>query len=724
MWLELTAGLLAGSTIACAAGWLRVRRHLAAFRNDQKQLEESWRVLDEERKILSLVANGAALKEVLDALTVAIERMAPGCLCSILLLDDERRHLLLGSAPSLPAPFVQAVDGLEIGPAVGSCGSAAFHNETVIVEDIATDYRWADARDFVMSFGLRACWSVPIRDSQRKALGTFAMYHRRPAAPRPSELHLVEAGAHLAGNAIERLGAEQRLRDNAERMALAEKAATFGIWELDLASGNMAISEGLAQLLGVAGGPARLTAEQADTIVYPDDREAVRVAFEQAIASREKYQAEFRVLLPNGSVRWVRSQGRVELADNRPTRVTGALIDITEQRETLLRLERAREAAESAVKAKSAFLANMSHEIRTPMNGIIGSVTLLVDGGVTDAQQEYVRIIQACGKSLTQLVDDILDLSKIEAGKLTLEQTPFRLDTLITDALAVVAPAAGARGLELRQTVGTNLPEALVGDPQRLRQVVLNLLSNAVKFTEHGHVEIRVAAAGVDADAVQLEFLVRDTGIGIPAAVQQSILEPFSQGDNSTTRRFGGTGLGLAICRRLVDLMGGRLEIESEPGRGSTFRFTAPFAVTAASAVSSESSQQLIRASTHPLRILLAEDNTVNQFVASRLLERMGHDVDIVTDGRQAVTAVERDDYDLVLMDCQMPNMDGYAATRAIRSLRRGRTLPIVAMTASAMAEERQRCLDAGMDDYLAKPVSVERLYQLLENLPARVLQG
>jgi PAS domain S-box-containing protein len=718
VWLELIAGSFAVSTMTCAAGWLRARRRLAEGRKDQKQLEESWRVLDEERRILELVAKGAALKEVLDALTVAIERMAPGCLCSILLLDDDRRHLLLGSAPTLPADFVKGVHGLEIGPDVGSCGSAAFRNETVIVEDIATDHRWAAAKDWVMSFGLRACWSVPVRDSERNVLGTFAMYHRHPATPRPLELHLVEAGAHLAGNAIERLRAEQRLRENAERMALAEKAAMFGIWELDLATDTLTISEGLALMLGIADGPVRLSADQVNAMIHPDDRETVRVALEQAIAGREKYEAEFRILTPDGSVRWERSQGRVELAGDQPKKLIGALIDITEQRETLMRLERAREAAETAVKAKSAFLANMSHEIRTPMNGIIGSITLLVDGGVTEEQQEYIGTIKTCSESLLQLVNDILDLSKIEAGKLTLEQTPFDLETLMKDALAVVAPAARAQGLDLRQTLDKDLPGALVGDPQRLRQVLLNLLSNAVKFTEHGHVEVRVLATGRSSDAVQLEFSVEDTGIGIPAEVQQSVLEPFTQGDNSTTRRFGGTGLGLAICSRLIDLMGGRLELRSEPGQGSTFRFTAGFAVAAVAGVLPGSSQGSIRPSTRRLRILLAEDNAVNQFIASRLLERMGHHVDVVADGRQAVTAVERADYDVVLMDCQMPNMDGYAATRAIRSLNRGRAVPIIAMTANAMAEERQRCLDAGMDDYLAKPVSAEQLYDALEGLP------
>ena len=721
MWLELTAGAFAVSTLACAVGWLLARRRLAAGRKDQKQLEESWQVLDEERRILELVAKGAALKEVLDALTVAIERMAPGCLCSILLLDDERRHLLLGSAPSLPDAFVKGIDGLEIGPNVGSCGSAAFGNETVIAEDIASDPHWAAVTelDWVMSFDLRACWSVPIRDSQRNVLGTFAMYHRRPTAPRPFEVHLVEAGAQLAGNAIERLRAEQRLRQNADRMALAEKAATFGIWEMDLPGDSLTISEGLALLLGLAGVPARLTEEQFNRMIHPDDRKMVRAALEQATAGGEPYQAEFRILLPDGSIRWVRSQGRVEIAESQPTRLTGALIDITRQRETLMRLERAREAAESAVKAKSAFLANMSHEIRTPMNGIIGCVTLLLDGGVTNEQKEYIETIRSCGDSLLQLVNDILDLSKIEAGKLTLEQTPFHLKTLIKEALAVVAPAARERGLALWETVDKDLPEALVGDPQRLRQVLLNLLSNAVKFTESGHIEVSVVATSQSSDTVRLEFSVRDTGIGIPADIQESVLEPFTQGDSSTTRRFGGTGLGLAICRRLVELMDGRLELQSEPGRGSTFRFTADFAVAVAASVLPRSSDDPIRTSTHRLRILLAEDNAVNQLIASRLLERMGHDVDVVADGRHAVTAVERADYDLVLMDCQMPHMDGYAATRAIRSLGRGRALPIVAMTANAMGDERQRCLDAGMDDYLAKPFSMDCLYQLLEGLPA-----
>jgi CheY-like chemotaxis protein/anti-sigma regulatory factor (Ser/Thr protein kinase) len=282
----------------------------------------------------------------------------------------------------------------------------------------------------------------------------------------------------------------------------------------------------------------------------------------------------------------------------------------------------------------------------------------------------------------------------------------------------VVAPAARAQGLDLRHTLDKDLPGALVGDPQRLRQVLLNLLSNAVKFTERGQVEVSVLASGRSSDAVQLEFSVRDTGIGIPAEVQQSVLEPFTQGDNSTTRRFGGTGLGLAICSRLINLMGGRLELRSEPGQGSTFRFTASFAVAAVAGVPPRSSQGSIRPSKRRLRVLLAEDNAVNQFIASRLLERMGHHVDVVADGRQAVTAVERADYDLVLMDCQMPNMDGYAATRAIRRLGRGRALPIIAMTANAMPEERQRCLDAGMDDYLAKPVSAEQLSDALESLP------
>ena len=352
MWLELIAAALVPVTGISAAGWLRTRRRLAESAREREDLANSSLVIEEERRMLELVARGAPLTEVLNTLTRAIERISPGAMCTVMLLDEEhRRYLSIASGPSLPEEYVQALHDLEIGPDVGACGSAACLNETVVVEDIATDYRFAQAREFVLSYGLRSCWSQPIRDSRNNVLGTFAMYHRHPARPRSEELRMTRAAAQLAGNAIERIRAEKALSETGKRLSLAERVARFGIWEADFAKGTITFSEGLAAMLELAGDRRKVAVEEFDAMVHPDDLGALRAAADPANAHEGTIQNEFRLLLPSGAVRWMRSQWRFEMTDHPPTRATGAMTDITDEKSMLVQSQQARVAAEASARA-------------------------------------------------------------------------------------------------------------------------------------------------------------------------------------------------------------------------------------------------------------------------------------------------------------------------------------------------------------------------------------
>ncbi len=368
----------------------------------------------------------------------------------------------------------------------------------------------------------------------------------------------------------------------------------------------------------------------------------------------------------------------------------------------------------------------MSHEIRTPLNGVIGMTQLLQDTALTAQQRQYMDTLQTSAETLLSLIDDLLDLSKIEAGKLSLEHTSFELARLLQEITTMLTPRAQAKGLRLTWHIAPTVPTALQGDPTRLRQILVNLAGNAIKFTSAGEVSVRVRLAENRPTAAVLHFAVTDTGIGIAPDQQARLFDPFTQADASTTRHYGGTGLGLAISKQLVEAMGGEIGVTSEPGRGSVFWFTVCLAnatapAPAAAAETLADLQACIR--DRQPRLLLAEDDPTNQQVALGLLDKLGGLIELANNGREALQALAADAYDLVLMDVQMPELDGFEATRRIRDPASGvanPAIPIIAMTAHALSGDRERCLAAGMDDYLSKPLDPEALARLLVRwLPA-----
>ncbi|MFA5137769.1 MAG: ATP-binding protein [Elusimicrobiota bacterium] len=416
---------------------------------------------------------------------------------------------------------------------------------------------------------------------------------------------------------------------------------------------------------------------------------------------------------PDGRKTWV-STTKVPLRDEagRIIGTFGMSRDITLHKQAEAELARAKQAAEAANEAKGAFLANVSHEIRTPLHGIKGMTELALQAKPSAKQREYLELIESSADHLSGIINDILDFSKIEAGKLDLETVRFSPRDVLKEALAPLAVRAKEKGLALESDVRPDVPEALTGDPGRLRQILVNLVGNAVKFTDRGRVSVRVSRSSGG-----LQVSVTDTGAGIPEDKQGLLFKAFSQVDDSAARRHGGTGLGLAISAKLVELMGGRIWLESKAGKGSTFHFTVPAGAVPLPAVpGAHEAPGTSTTSRRPLRLLLADDNAVNRKFAVALLEKRGHSVRAVASGTEVLAALDEERFDAVLLDVQMPGMDGFEATAAIR--RSGLSVRIIAMTARAMKGDREKCLDAGMDGYVAKPFKAEELFQAVEGRP------
>ena len=502
---------------------------------------------------------------------------------------------------------------------------------------------------------------------------------------------------------------EREAERDIQRVARLAEDAPNPIAEFDEAGSMLYANTAMVELLN----RGTFIQGRVEAVFPPNLPEVLKHCLEsQQPAVRLEHHVEDSVLtwsfFPLGDLKQVRAYGTDITAD--------------------VELRRAKEAAEESARAKGIFLATMSHELRTPMNGVLGCTQLLQDTALTDPQRQLLETMHRSAESLLVLVNDILDFSKIEAGKMTLEVADVELRSLIADVITLTSEAAKKKGLIVRVQIAPDIPAELRGDPVRLRQILFNLVGNAIKFTEQGWIHVSVKAVSCsqdDSDAMVLRWTVKDSGIGMTADQQARLFGAYSQAEVSTARRFGGTGLGLMICRQLVDLMGGTITVESTPGKGSSFTYCTnllPGIQRTASVQAVKPSITSMTDHTTPLRILVVDDNEINQVVACKFLQKLGCQVEVARNGREAIDSIAQATYDAVLMDCEMPEMNGYDATQEIRRQEQNtsRHLPIVALTGHASSEDEQKCLQAGMDDVVTKPITLPTLRAKLERLLAQ----
>lgn len=515
----------------------------------------------------------------------------------------------------------------------------------------------------------------------------------------------------------ERIETMRSLAKSEERLSLALDAVSDGLWDWNIATGELYFSNRYYTMLGYEPGEFPASFESWKSLLHPDDAEIAVAEVNRHLSGGKPFSIEFRARTKDGGWKWILGRGRVvETCENgHSTRMVGTHIDIDSRKKVEAELLEAKEMAETANQSKSEFLANMSHEIRTPINGIMGMLQLLGTTDIDREQREYVRIALDSSRSLTDLLSDILDLSMAEAGRMSLREEHFDLNSIIGSVGKVFNHVVDDKGLDFVVSVDPSIPSVLRGDPVRLRQVVFNLVGNAIKFTEEGSVNLSVSLLHRDKESARLEVCVKDTGIGIPEDKQRYIFESFTQVESSFSRPYQGAGLGLQIVKRIVDLMDGKIALESSPGKGAAFCVEVVMGVSEASPRRADLNERTFSAIGRDARVLVVEDERVNRLGICRLLEKEGFIVSTAANGREALEALETSRFDLILMDVQMPVMDGLEATRIIRNEERfawAAGTPIVALTAHAMKGDRARFMEAGMDGYIAKPVEMEALLQ------------
>lgn len=575
---------------------------------------------------------------------------------------------------------------------------------------------------------LRQFMAIPLRVGN-EPIGVIALANR--AAGYSNEL--LHALAPLTGTIAQLLYSfdlqekrailEQELRVREERWHYALTGSGEGVFDWKIQEDTIYLSQQWKTILGYEDEALDNAVSTWSARLHPDDVATTREVLDDYLSGRTTtYENEYRLQHRDGSWRWILARGKVVAwgADGSPSRFVGTQTDITARKAEQWQLVEARDAAVHSAKAKADFLAVMTHELRTPLNAVIGMASLLGDTKLDEVQRDYVSTLRKGGDTLLATVNDILELSKLDNGKVELEARPYDAREVAIDVLHLMKPRAKEKGILLRFT-GPKEPVWVLGDAHRVRQVLLNLVGNAVKFTDSGFVSIDLAQLPMASPCVRLR--VEDTGIGIPEAKRAQVFEAFSQVDTSISRRYGGTGLGLAICKQLVDLMSGEINLRSKQSGGTIFDVTIPAPIATppeAPATSLRSVESRMEAQIRERRphVLVADDDAVNQKVARAFLERLGARVDCVNDGSEAIEAVRAVAYEVILMDCQMPVLDGFNATRQLRELTGpAGKIPVVALTANAFDEVRQKCLAAGMNEFLTKPIQRGALREVLHRI-------
>jgi signal transduction histidine kinase/ActR/RegA family two-component response regulator len=581
-----------------------------------------------------------------------------------------------------------------------------------------------------LNFGLESYIGAPLL-VEGKRFGTINFSASAPRIkPFSEEEHdFVELLSHWVGNEIALHEKLALLQEQQQQMARQQdilkqmgQLAGVGAWEVDLINEKVFWSAETKKIHEVDSDYEPELATAINFYKEGESRERISHAVNKVIEQGGHFSGEFEIVTQKGNVKWVASKGRAELENGQCVRLIGAFQDITEQVYSRIQLENRHKELSLALEARSLFLANMSHEIRTPINGVMGMLQILAASPLNSEQQRFLGLAKDSATSLLGIISDILDFTKIDSGKLTLEKVPIVLNHLLNNCIDIFTPQAKDKSIFLTKQFDLTQNVIVITDPTRLRQICSNLLSNAIKFTLQGQVTITTQLNLHANNQATLTINVKDTGVGISEEQQTNLFSPFNQADETTTRKFGGTGLGLSITRKICQLMGGDVSVQSTPNGGSTFKANIKVDILDKNAQSLDSPIFVAKPKdlSH-LRILVVEDNEINQVVIGEMLKQRQITYEIVNDGLEALGILKHEtklsrSFSLILMDCQMPNMDGYEATQHIRQLSPPvATIPIIALTANAMSGEREKCFACGMNEYLAKPVEQSKLYSMIE---------